>query len=356
MNSTLQCFYHIKDLSEAIINDDYINESLEFTNCYKNLIEELSGCKDRDKFKKNQDKYKATNDEINSIKPIDFKDILSAKNPLFKGVRAGDAKDLIMYLLQEMDKEITQQRNNIKEIPNFKGENISEMKKENFKKIHNSPFADLFYGFQKITNTCTICKKKDEGYNILNILPLPLEKIFNSLNQKNLEEINMMSYNQIKPSDINQNMTRKLKLETCFRENQKEELLNGPNQMYCNKCNKACDMNQKIEIYRAPKVFILILDRGRDNVFECDVYIPYKLDISEFVIDKDSPKKFDLKGIISHFGESSMEGHFTAFCKHFDNTWRQYNDAIVRNISDKDIFKGTPYILFYQQDNEANNF
>ena len=82
--------------------------------------------------------------------------------------------------------------------------------------------------------------------------------------------------------------------------------------------------------------------------------IPYKLDISEYVIDKEkSPKKFDLIGIISHFGESSIEGHFTAFCKHFDDTWRQYNDAIARNISDKDIFQGTPYILFYQQDIEA---
>jgi len=353
MNSTLQCFYHIKDLSEAIINDDDINESLEFTNCYKNLIEELSGCKDRTKFNKNQEDYKATNEEINSIKPIEFKDILSAKNPIFKGVRAGDAKDLIMYLLQEMDKEITQQKNKIKEIPMFKGENISEMNKENFKKIHNSAFSELFYGFQKITNHCTSCNHEDIGYNVLNILPLPLEKLFNSLNQKNLAEINMMSNNQIKPSDINKNMTRKLKLETCFRENQKEELLNGSNQMYCNHCKKVCDMRQKIEIYRAPKVFILILDRGKDNVFECDVNIPYKLDISDYVIDKDSPKKFDLKGIISHFGESSMEGHFTAFCKHFDDTWRQYNDAIVRNISDKDIFQGTPYILFYQQDIEA---
>lgn len=109
---------------------------------------------------KNQKEFEPTNDEINSIKPIDFKDILSAKNPLFKGVRAGDAKDLIMYLLQEMDKEITQQRNNIKEIPNFKGENISEMKKENFKKIHNSPFADLFYGFQKLQILVQYAKKK----------------------------------------------------------------------------------------------------------------------------------------------------------------------------------------------------
>ena len=354
MNSTLQCFYHIKDLSEAIINDDSINESLEFTNCYKNLIEELAGCKDRKTFNENQKKFCVTDDAINSIKPTKFKEILSAKNPLFKGVRAGDAKDLIMYLLQEMDKEITFLKNNIKEIPNFKGENISEMEKENFKKIHNSPFSDLFYGFQKITNTCTKCNKIDEGYNILNILPLPLEKLFNSLNQKNLEEGNMMNINQIKPSDVTINMTRKLKLETCFRENQKEELLNGPNQMYCNGCNTSCDMKQKMEIYRAPKVLILILDRGRDNAFECDVNIPYKLDISDYVIDKEnSPKKFDLKGIISHFGESSIEGHFTAFCKHFDDTWRQYNDAIVRNISDEDIFQGTPYILFYQQDIEA---
>ena len=59
----------------------------------------------------------------------------------------------------------------------------------------------------------------------------------------------MMSNNQIKPSDINKNMTRNLKLETCFRENQKEELLNASNQIYCNHCKKVCDMKQKIEIY-----------------------------------------------------------------------------------------------------------
>jgi hypothetical protein len=81
------------------------------------------------------------------------------------------------------------------------------MVKENIKKIHNSPFVSLFYGFQKTTNICTKFNKKDEGYNILNILPLHLEKIFNSLNQKNLQAINMMNINQIKPSDITKNMT-----------------------------------------------------------------------------------------------------------------------------------------------------
>ena len=99
MNSTLQCFYHIKDLSEAKINNNDIDESLKFINCHKNLIEELAGCKDRNEFNEKQEIFKVTDEEINSIKPTQFKDILSAKNPLFKGVRAGDTKDLLMYLL-----------------------------------------------------------------------------------------------------------------------------------------------------------------------------------------------------------------------------------------------------------------
>ena len=47
-----------------------------------------------------------------------------------------------------------------------------------------------------------------------------------------------------------------------------------------------------------------------------------------------------------------MEGHFIAFCKYFDGcSWHIYNDAIVRNISEKEINRGTPYILFYQNQN-----
>ena len=43
-----------------------------------------------------------------------------------------------------------------------------------------------------------------------------------------------------------------------------------------------------------------------------------------------------------------MEGHFIAFCKHFDLNWYLFNDGVVTPVSKNDIFRGTPYILFYQ--------
>ena len=47
MNATLQCFYHIKPLTENLINDNNIEKSMEITYCYKNLIEELANCKNK---------------------------------------------------------------------------------------------------------------------------------------------------------------------------------------------------------------------------------------------------------------------------------------------------------------------
>ena len=35
----------------------------------------------------------------------------------------------------------------------------------------------------------------------------------------------------------------------------------------------------------------------------------------------DSPKKYNLIGVISHLGQSSKEGHFIAICKHFNDNW-----------------------------------
>ena len=75
---------------------------------------------------------------------------------------------------------------------------------------------------------------------------------------------------------------------------------------------------------------------------------PHELDISKFTNNPSSPKNYELIGVISHLGESSMEGHFIAFCKHFNDTWHLFNDGFVNSVSQNDIYRGTPYILFYQ--------
>ena len=69
------------------------------------LIEELTGCTKRRKFKINLQQF--TDDKIDHVKPMAFKDLISEKNPLFKGIKANDSKDLVLFLLENMDSELT---------------------------------------------------------------------------------------------------------------------------------------------------------------------------------------------------------------------------------------------------------
>ena len=78
-----------------------------------------------------------------------------------------------------------------------------------------------------------------------------------------------------------------------------------------------------------------------------------KIDITQFVLVKNTPQIFNLYGVITHIGESGPNAHFVASCKSpIDNKWYRYNDAFVNpieNILNDVINFGTPYILFYQK-------
>ena len=388
MNATLQCFYHVKALSENLINDKEINSGMEITYCYKKLIEELTGCTDKTKFMIDAKNF-TTNQKIKDyIEPNEFKEIIGDKNPLFKGIKACDSKDLILFLLENMDNELTIRNNRGAPKKVFYGNNVSQMDKDFFKKCHNSIVADLFYGFKSTRMVCQSCRHTDENYSVFNFLIFPLEKYYNSLNQNNnvnnynnynngiqlFNNYNGYNYNGFKfygnnsmqfnlnginsPTsfgltnrfNLNNNIQRKLNLYQCFSEYQKAEILTGQNKIYCNKCKQNSNAFTQDEIYKAPNVLILIINRGKGNTFKCDLDFPTTLDISSYVKNKNiSPKIYNLIGVISHLGDSSMDGHFIAMCKHFDGNWYLFNDSIVAQISDNEITrKGIPYILFYQ--------
>ena len=369
MNATLQCFYHVKMLSEFLINDDKIDKRMEITYCYKKLTEELTGIKDKKKFKKNLQNLKFDNKTKGYIEPKDFKELISKKNPLFKGIKACDSKDLILFILEKMDRELTLRNNNQKESVIFVGNDIKEMEEENIKKYHNSILFDLFYGFSKTTLQCISCGQKNDTYSIINFLIFPLEKTYyalkkNGCNNSRINDIYQFYSFYNNPSQMFNPKTfqtsifqekRKLTLDNCFEEYFKEEFFSGDNQIYCNTCKQNSNAKNKNTIYKAPEVLILIINRGKGNIFKCDLDFPLDLDISKYVENNSSPKKYDLIGIISHLGKSDMDGHFIALCKHFDDNWYMFNDAIVSNISQNNIRKiGTPYILFYQNKDLQN--
>ena len=101
-------------------------------------------------------------------------------------------------------------------------------------------------------------------------------------------------------------------------------------------------------------VLVLILNRGKNNIYNLKLNFYEIIDITQFVLQKDTPQLlYNLYGVITHIGQSGPNAHFIASCKSpIDNKWYRYNDAFVtpiNNIQNDVIDFGTPYILFYQK-------
>ena len=218
-----------------------------------------------------------------------------------------------------------------------------------------SIISDLFFGFQETTNQCQNCKNMCNfqglinspicyNYCIFNCLIFPLEEI------KNMKNNNNYLYNnniQIIQNNI-------INIYDCFKYNQKSELFSGENKNYCNICKQLSDSLYTPKIYISPNILILILNRGKGNIYNVKLDFNEKIDITEYVIEKEMPKiEYNLYGVITHIGESGPNAHFIASCKSpIDFKWYRYNDSIVSPITDiqKEVIDfGTPYILFYQK-------
>ena len=99
---------------------------------------------------------------------------------------------------------------------------------------------------------------------------------------------------------------------------------------------------------------ILILNRGKGNIYNVKLEFEEKINITQFVVEKEEQQIiFTLYGVITHIGQSGPSAHFIASCiSPVDHKWYRYNDSIVNPINDlrKEVIDfGTPYILFYQK-------
>jgi hypothetical protein len=154
-----------------------------------------------------------------------------------------------------------------------------------------------------------------------------------------------------------------IKLEKLLEEFSKEEKLDKDNLYRCENCKEELEANKKIEIYHLPKILIIHLKRFNNNK-KINTFIDYPLtdlDLNNYIKSQEKVPKYDLIGVINHFG--SLEyGHYTAFCLNYhDNNWYEYNDRIVNKIQigkEKDsVVNKYGYILFYKsQDIEKINW
>ena len=336
MNATLLCLANIKEVTRYLLDPNiycylYDNNSIcPITLEYTQVLLGLYCNESRTGF----------------YCPKNFKNIISEYNPLFSGVKANDSKDLIIFLLGIINKELVQIHNEKKGIKNNDKENkFKQIDNSNEQEVlnnfikdfiisHGSIIGDNLCGFQKSVFLCQSCKGKAINFNIFNFLIFSLEATSNYYNLSN-----------------NNCMIPNINFDNCFQYLSKSETFSDT---YCQKCGRTGISQYSEVIYSMPNYLIIILNRGKGNIFNCNVQIPETFNPCNYV-EKEKNNNFNLIGIVSHFGESGMGGHFIAFCKHnIDGKWRCFNDSIVTECQNDYLKKGTPYILFYQKQSINN--
>ena len=342
MNATLQCFMNINSLTSYLLTKpiyeqiDSNNDLMGLSRAYCHLLE------------------KVWLDETvqNYYAPKEFKEVLSLKNPLFQGINANDSKDLINFLLEVMNFELSRLNNtgnnNIKNIAMIDQSNmisVLENFRLNFTSNNNSIISQNFFFIMQTNTICSGCKMLKYNFQALFLIEFPLELVYNYSLNKNYPSLNSKG-------------KKFVNILTCFEQYQLPNYFIGENQLYCNNCCQLKDANSENYFFSLPPVLVIILNRGKGKSFDCEVDFPEFLDLQNFVVYKKSIYNYQLKGVISHLGESGMSGHFIAYCRNrIDNQWYCYNDATVTlcNNQKSDFMVGTAYILFYESINNSNN-
>ena len=357
MNATLQCLSNTKHLTNYFLKEKHRNTIINNNIARKNKNEPQLSPVYLELIKKLWD----DNNSTKAYSPHNFMITIEKLNPLFKKGQAGDSKDFIIFILEQFHKEL---KKSVKPINNNKTKtpldqydknNAVEHFFDDFQK-ECSIISDLFFGFNETTNECLFCKNNYNlqgknnpicyNYGIFNCIIFPLQEVNNMKNNENQYSYfnNMYQNNRVSIYD-------------CFRYNQKSEHFTGDNKNFCNICKQLFDSIYTTKIFSSPKYLILILNRGKDNIYNVKIDFYEEIDISDFVLEKQKPKMiYNLYGVITHIGQSGPNAHFVASCKSpIDNKWYTYNDSFVKSINDvknEVIDYCTPYILFYQNKNE----
>ena len=350
MNAVLQCIAHFHEISEEILTwYKYSNDpnkknkklSYEFAEVLNNLyIEHLNQNRNQNN---NIYNYKSNN---KSYAPSKFKQIVGELNPLFRGIQANDSKDMMNFIIEKMHDELNPLRpNNIKNKDEYILDQTNLLQTFNFFKTEfainfHSVLSDYLYGVQKSITLCCNCNTMIYNFQTFNFLIFPLLDVKNYILMNNFQN----------PFFVMQNYV--LNLIDCFKYFQKIDAFTGPNQIFCNRCRCLRNANYCTLLYNVPTILCLVLNRGKDNKdFLENINFGSRLDLTDFLQDKDDFGLYYLIGVVVHVGDSSMSGHFFAYCRsHFTSPWYKYNDSIVTLSNEKEIYSvGKPYILFYHK-------
>ena len=331
LNSTIQCFAHLKEITEGILNLESLNISEEneknkLSKTYSIILNNLF--------------FPEKNNNNSKVYLIScLYDIIIKEKQEIKSSNYWNSKDLLDILINGLHKELNTKNKINKPIINDNNifEELNEKEAlckylEDFTKNNSSIISKNLYGLLKKKIICQGCKKEKYNFKCYSFLYFNLLEIKKFINQDN--------------------KNKKLQLKDFFDYYNKPEYLIEEKGLYCQNCKSKNTTTILNSIYSSHTILPIIIDRGDDSQLNKDkIEFPDELDISKYIEYKSSSRNFYLCGVVSNLGFSNNFGKFEAFCKmEQKGQWFNYNDEKVSSCPIEDVHnKGIQYILFYHK-------
>ena len=241
----------------------------------------------------------------------------------------------------------------------------------NKNKIRGGICAKIFNYFKKTKNKIRILKK----FNIETKYAEVKENLKINENKKMILNIDLLiNLDEIKLPAIEKNnfncnfnklsFKKQINIYDCLDLFISQEKIDE-NIYYCSKCKKRNKFTKKMDLYKEPYYLIIHLNRykinqaNKNNFYlnkynniknECFIDFPIQnLDLTEYFIQNEQKKKYNLIGVINHYGES-FNGHYTSYCLNRNN-WYCFDDETITEINKNSIVTDSAFILFYQKVN-----
>ncbi|KAK7074498.1 Ubiquitin carboxyl-terminal hydrolase 8, partial [Halocaridina rubra] len=263
--------------------------------------------------------------QYRSIAMWDLKNTVGRYHKPFQGYDQQDSHEFLIKLMDWLHedlnkitgKKLPMKEQNYDDIP----DNVAaEKMQEELRRRDESIMCTLFHGLHRSVIECGTCGHRSLTFEPFSIISLS----FPSNGRCTLRELLQHYY---KDSSIDYK---------------------------CSKCKKVRGCIRKLDIWKAPPVLILHLNR-----FEHDVLMKKKQNFVDFPLENLDLSKhvalktirytnFDLYGVSNHYG--TMDGgHYTAFCKSpIKNQWYKYDDHEVYDLSRDNVRSAAAYLLFYE--------
>ena len=271
--------------------------------------------------------YPENLNDVEIYKPDSYLRILSHFNPIYSSNKRKNPNDLLIFILNKLDDEMKYKNTIVSNNVNYGNTNCSE----------EQTIISKVLRWEKITKQkCTQCNKpQNNKLSFFNTFDLDISNTWkNNTGKKNEISIN---------DCLDTYMTEK---ETTF---------------YCQNCQYYQKMLVQSKISSINKNIIFLLDRGdsiNNELLNIKFKIEEKIDLSKYINDEKSPKKFELAGIISIVLDNNNK--FVCDCKSpIDNKWYKFDDEKVEFsfedteevIEENNGKKLIPYILYYKSVN-----